>query len=285
MEHERISAMPDCYWFNTATYESAKTYLKAAFEHLIAAGRDVRQLSDFAFERFGGMFVPYLSRFLCDVHEGRISIDGLTESSNMTIIGPVITAGEREAMIREAAYLRAERRGFSSCSPEIDWMLAEREVDERLERELALVEQGHHALASVVSAAQQELWCMEDVITLWLDSHDGAPGDTQTGMIPERKVVTGKKTVAGKSARQAGNRERVKKTAGKKQKTAVKTGGKTAGSKASTKKKGTGKKTVAIKSAPAKKPETPVRKTASKKRPTGATKGRRVAGRKKAGPR
>jgi len=43
-----------------------------------------------------------------------------------------ISAEERQAMIREAAYLRAERRGFGGGSEVSDWLAAEREVDELL---------------------------------------------------------------------------------------------------------------------------------------------------------
>jgi len=35
----------------------------------------------------------------------------------------------RRAMIAEAAYLRAEQRGFSSGYEQVDWLIAEREVD------------------------------------------------------------------------------------------------------------------------------------------------------------
>jgi hypothetical protein len=35
----------------------------------------------------------------------------------------------RQQMIAEAAYLRAERRGFSAGDPLDDWLAAEREVD------------------------------------------------------------------------------------------------------------------------------------------------------------
>jgi hypothetical protein len=36
---------------------------------------------------------------------------------------------ERQRLIAQAAYLRAERRGFSGGSPEQDWLLAEAEID------------------------------------------------------------------------------------------------------------------------------------------------------------
>lgn len=40
-----------------------------------------------------------------------------------------ITAEERWRMVAEAAYLRAEKRGFSGGDPVEDWLLAEREIE------------------------------------------------------------------------------------------------------------------------------------------------------------
>ena len=45
-----------------------------------------------------------------------------------------VTASEREKLIAERAYLRAEQRGFVGGSQEQDWLEAEREVDEELLR-------------------------------------------------------------------------------------------------------------------------------------------------------
>jgi hypothetical protein len=39
------------------------------------------------------------------------------------------TSEERHAMIREAAYFRAERRGFAGGSMEEDWLEAEKDID------------------------------------------------------------------------------------------------------------------------------------------------------------
>lgn len=44
-----------------------------------------------------------------------------------------VSAGQRRQMIAEAAYFRAERRGFDAGDPVEDWMAAEAEVDARLE--------------------------------------------------------------------------------------------------------------------------------------------------------
>lgn len=40
-----------------------------------------------------------------------------------------ITPEERQQMIAEAAYFRAQHRGFTGGSPEHDWLEAEREID------------------------------------------------------------------------------------------------------------------------------------------------------------
>jgi len=45
-----------------------------------------------------------------------------------------VTPEERHGMIAEAAYLKAERRGFRGGSPQQDWLEAEAEIDARLMR-------------------------------------------------------------------------------------------------------------------------------------------------------
>jgi Protein of unknown function (DUF2934) len=46
--------------------------------------------------------------------------------------GVTVSADVRRGMIAEAAYLRAERRGFAPGHEEEDWYAAEKEVDARL---------------------------------------------------------------------------------------------------------------------------------------------------------
>ncbi len=46
----------------------------------------------------------------------------------------MVTPEERQRMIAEAAYLRAERRGFSGGDPTNDWLSAEAEIDQILSR-------------------------------------------------------------------------------------------------------------------------------------------------------
>jgi hypothetical protein len=47
-----------------------------------------------------------------------------------TLIDKLFTPGERHQMMEEAAYLRAERRGFAPGHALDDWLWAEREVNE-----------------------------------------------------------------------------------------------------------------------------------------------------------
>lgn len=53
---------------------------------------------------------------------------------------PNISDEQRHQMIAEAAYLRAERRGFNDRNPLLDWVEAEAEIDARLH------EQDHEGL-------------------------------------------------------------------------------------------------------------------------------------------
>ncbi len=46
--------------------------------------------------------------------------------------GKTVSPEERDCMIREAAYLRAERRGFAGGSALEDWLAAEAEIDRAL---------------------------------------------------------------------------------------------------------------------------------------------------------
>jgi hypothetical protein len=53
-------------------------------------------------------------------------------NSRSTCGGTILESGLREKLVREAAYFRAERRGFSPGGELEDWIAAEREVDQAL---------------------------------------------------------------------------------------------------------------------------------------------------------
>jgi hypothetical protein len=199
---------------DTPTYEEAKTYLKAAFEHIISAGRDVSELVEFAYEKSGDAVAPYLRRFLSDVHKGHIKIQGLTDSAKLAVLGRHVTAEQRQTMIREAAYLRAEQRGFTAGSPEEDWILAEQEVDERLLQQSGLVRKGRRALTSATSNVEQELGSIKDVVTRWLEGKGDGAKQPKTRKATKKKVA--KKSAPGKKKQASVKKTPAKKTKKKK---------------------------------------------------------------------
>jgi hypothetical protein len=174
---------------DVSTYETAKGYLKAALEQMIGAGRSVKEFGDFALDKFGDTFIPYLDEFSQDIKNGSIKIKGLGESAKTTLFGRHVTLEERERMIREASYLRSERRGFLPGYEESDWLIAEREVEERLAKEAGLVERGRNALDSTSAIIEQELDDIKQVVTSWLENNP---------TIGETLSKVGIKTTAGK---------------------------------------------------------------------------------------
>jgi hypothetical protein len=73
-----------------------------------------------------------------------------------------VSSGQREQMIAEAAYFRAERRGFRGGDTVRDWCEAEAEVDARLrrlddEQFLERIEEGLAAAGRKVGAVKRKL--------------------------------------------------------------------------------------------------------------------------------
>ncbi|HEY7655977.1 MAG TPA: DUF2934 domain-containing protein [Burkholderiales bacterium] len=59
----------------------------------------------------------------------RAGPEAAPEAGSRPAAGAGITAEERRRMIAEAAYYRAERRGFATGGELEDWILAETEID------------------------------------------------------------------------------------------------------------------------------------------------------------
>jgi len=155
--------------FDPEKYAAAQTHLKDAFEHMIAAGRSARDFSEFALDKFGDAFLPYLRRFMADIGDGNIKIKGVGKAAKVALFGAQATPEERMEMIRLAAYVRAEQRGFSGGSPEEDWYAAEQEVDERLAQAAGLVARGHKALSSAGALMEKELGNLKDSVAAWIE--------------------------------------------------------------------------------------------------------------------
>jgi hypothetical protein len=70
-----------------------------------------------------------------------------------------VSAGQRRQMIAEAAYFRAEKRGFSGGDAAEDWYAAERDVDARLRR--LEIERVVGALDEALSGATRKLTALK----------------------------------------------------------------------------------------------------------------------------
>lgn len=149
-------------------YEAIRPRLIAAMETIVAAGHSAKEWVEFWIDRIGEGEVPYLARFLQEVREGTVKIAGLTDSARRTLFGTTLTPEQREDMIREAAYYRAQQRGFQGGSPEQDWREAEAQIDRMLAEQVGLVGKGREALSTVAEMAQKELEGIKALVGSWL---------------------------------------------------------------------------------------------------------------------
>lgn len=150
------------------SYESVRGYLQAALEHLLAAGRSTHELVDFAVDKFGHSVVPYLTRFQQEVREGQVTVKNLADSARTAVFGVQVTDEQREQMIREAAYYRAERRGFAEADSAEDWAVAEKEIDALLQKQAGVIGRARKALTAAVSMAEQEVNQAKEAVTAWI---------------------------------------------------------------------------------------------------------------------
>jgi hypothetical protein len=156
------------------SYETVRPFLKASLEQILVAGRGVRDMVEFSLDRLGDTALPYVNRFLSEVHAGQVKINGLTASVQQSLFDGRPSPEERERLIQEAAYLRAEKRGFVDGSPEEDWAEAEREVDARLAEADGLIALGRHAVESAAAAAEPGAEATYALVEQWLAGRDHA---------------------------------------------------------------------------------------------------------------
>jgi hypothetical protein len=150
------------------SYEIVRPFLKASLEQIVAAGRGVRDMAEFSAERLGDNALPLVNRFLAEVHAGQVKIKGLTDSVHQSLFDGRPSPEERERLIREAAYLRAEQHGFVGASQEEDWAEAEREIDARLAAQEGLIARGRHAIESAAATAERGAEATYALVRQWL---------------------------------------------------------------------------------------------------------------------
>jgi len=190
--------------------ETTRVYLKSALEHMLAAGRSVRDMVEFSLERLGDGAIPQLKRFFDDVQTGQIKIKGLPKGTREALFGLQMSSEEREDLVRLAAYVRAERRGFIGGSRDEDWREAEREVEAMLAERIGLVAKGRRAVSDAGMLIDREVGDVKAAISAWLAGTDSPSPAAETAVpdtpsaspapsVPPAKPVA-KKTAAEKKA-------------------------------------------------------------------------------------
>ena len=204
-----------------STARSARAYLEAALQHFIAAGRDLRDLGEFAVATLGDEIRPHVREFVRDVEKGRIRIEVFTDSVKTEFFGRPVAPGERERMIREAAYFRGERRAFVGNHADDDWFAAEKEIDERLAEEAGLLDKAHRALAAASANAESELQSLRHAVKSWLQQEgvkEREEKQKRKEKKAKRRIKTEKAGAPTAASKTVASAKAPKKTGGKKAK-------------------------------------------------------------------
>lgn len=151
-----------------ASDESIRAYLKETLEHLVAAGHSTHELVEFSLDKFGKRIIPHLNELQEDIHQSRVKIQSLAESAKTAVLGIQVSPEQREQMIRDTAYLRAEKHNFAGGRHVEDWCLAEREIDELLAKQDGLLEKARKNIQSVSQIAKSELADVKGAMHHWL---------------------------------------------------------------------------------------------------------------------
>jgi hypothetical protein len=153
--------------------ETIRSYLHATLEHLLAAGRSTHDFVEFALAKFGKHIIPHLKGLQEDIQERRVNIANLADSARTAVFGIHVTAEQREQMVREAAYLRAQHRGYAGGSAEEDWYAAEQEIDALLAKQAGLLEKSRETFTSAATTTEKEMAHVKEAVADWIASHTG----------------------------------------------------------------------------------------------------------------
>jgi hypothetical protein len=152
-------------------YEKIKPHLISALEQVIQTGHSVWDFADFAIDKFGDEIIPYLQKFLNEVRHGSVKLADTTECVWVGLFGAGIDKDQREQMIREAAYFRAQRRGLMGGDPNQDWIEAEQEIDSKLLADIGLFAKGRKLATEFVAVAEEEIGDVTKSVCSWLNDH------------------------------------------------------------------------------------------------------------------
>lgn len=150
--------------------DQIRKYLLDALEHLLAAGRSSHELVGFASEKFGRTIIPHLEKLQDEIREGKVKVQNLADAAKTSVFGIHVTAEQRDQMIREAAYYRAERSGFTGTTADEDWSAAQQEVDAMLAKQAGGIARAREALDSALEIAEKEFSQVKSTVTQWVES-------------------------------------------------------------------------------------------------------------------
>jgi hypothetical protein len=133
----------------------------------MALGRSAHDWGEFCLEKFGMTVTPYLKRFITELEPHTLKIERWSGYARETIFGGEMTCDERDRRIREAAYFRAERRGFIGGSPEQDWIEAELEINGQIAEEAGVIESPRD-VSSFGELALKGFESIKDTLKAWM---------------------------------------------------------------------------------------------------------------------
>jgi hypothetical protein len=162
--------------FDEEMYQAARPHLRDALEYTIALGRSAHDWGEFCLEKFGVAVTPYLKRFIAEVEPYTLKIERWSDCTKQIFLGAEMNPDERDRRVREAAYFRAERRGFVGGSPEQDWMEAEHEIDEQIAAQMGVIEKAREAVSSLGELALKGFECIKDTLKAWMARRSPSEG-------------------------------------------------------------------------------------------------------------
>jgi len=111
---------------NTKSYQMLKRFLTSLKIPVIA---ELRDSQNFVHAMAGGIGVCELPAYRIRDDIDQINAMFAWLNKRHTPVRKAPTEEQRQALVAEAAYRRAEHRGFQGGDPSLDWLEAEREVD------------------------------------------------------------------------------------------------------------------------------------------------------------
>lgn len=97
-----------------------------------------------------------------------MTVQHLGDAAKTAVFGLHVSAEQREQMIREAAYYRAEKRGFSGANTEEDWLAATQEIDTIIAQQAGIAAKARKTVDAAIESAGKEMAQAKSAVAQWL---------------------------------------------------------------------------------------------------------------------